>query len=105
MQRKSVHGVREGRELPRTDVAGEVEHAAAALLASEKVFVAVEDHHSLDILSCVFREMREFRGQPAQVAHHRADHILPPSVAPFRESEAQIEFGGTAQLREHRVHR
>src|SRR6202012_2736990 len=99
VQRKSIERVGERRKLPRADVASEIEHALAAALSFEEIFVAIERHVPLDILPRVSRQPREFRSHPAKVSKHATREVGALRLGRFRKGKPLIEFGGLAQLR------
>ena len=88
MKRETVECMREGGKLPCAKVSGQVEHAFAAALAFEKVFMAVQDDDLFDILFRVFRKARKLGSHPAHIAEHSANDRFELSLTPIREGNA-----------------
>src|SRR6266404_89338 len=102
MQGIAIKGMRERRQLPRAHVRRKKEHAFSTTLAFQKIFLAIEDNHFLDIFSGVARHARKLCGHPAEAAHHTANCCRALRVGPLRKRQLQIEFSCLAQLRRHR---
>ena len=60
--------------------------------AASKFSQAVEDHYFFNVAAVVAWQAREFRGQPAQVAHHASQNVTASRLRQFRKGQAQIEF-------------
>ena len=100
MQRIAIERVREGGKLPRAYVPRQVQHAFATPLALQKVFMAVENDESVDILPRVSREARKFRRHPTEIAKHPANNRFALGFIPIGESDLQIDLCRFPQSRE-----
>jgi hypothetical protein len=83
--------MRKWLQLPGSHVAGEKEHPLALALGGREILETIENNHAFDILARVLWQVREFRGQPAEVAHDCAHDFLSLGICPIRESQLQIE--------------
>ena len=79
-------------------MACQIEHAFAATLAFEKIFMAFENDDPLDIFFCEAREAGEFGGHPAKIADHFAHGVFTLGVGPIRKGEPQVKLRSLSQL-------
>src|SRR5437016_4500708 len=84
-------------------MSSQIEHAFAAALAFEKVFLTVQNNDLLDVLPRVLRKAREFHGHPAKIAEHSADYGFSLRIAPVWKGNTQVDFRRPSQPRQKKV--
>ena len=90
MQRIAVQRMRERRKLPSTHVPGQKQHTFAQPLGRVEILKPIDHHDLLDVLPRIFRQLRKFPGQPADLLNHSPNDLLAPLPAPLRKRNLQI---------------
>src|SRR5215813_9164634 len=90
--RHVVHGITvnrvcKGRKLPSPDVTGKDEHALAAPLRLQEIFVAFDFDDLVNTLSVVASKARELHGLTTEIPSHILNGGLPTPVWPIRKRE------------------